>query len=121
MNQNENDFWAEAVALLVTPKQTITEYRLYYNEFGEVTKCTNTIPEIETSELFLVVSESEYNDYYLYKVVKGKLKKIAKDPGYVVQLEKSTRGYAVVANHASLLLEPVEQYNQIEYYDKRDY
>ena len=117
MNQEELEFWQQVEQLTAIPQQPDTEYRLYYNEEGEITHCTNTATE-PTADLFLTVSEQEYNDYYLYKVVKGQLKKIAQDAGYVVQLEKSTSGYKVVRGHASLLLEDKEVYPDTEYYGR---
>ena len=121
MNQDEIDFWQEFASLVVQPTTPKIEYRLYYNEFGEITLGTNTVNDSMPTGDFLVVTEDEYTHYYQYKVVKGKLKVIAKDPGYVVQLEKATTGYTVVANHASLLLESSDEYNDVEYYDKRNH
>ena len=53
-------------------------------------------------------------------VVDGKLKKIDRDSGYYVQLEKSDKGYCVVKNHAGLLVEPEETYITTEYYAHRN-
>lgn len=116
MNQEEIDFWQQVEQLTAIPQQPEIEYRLYYNEAGEITHCTNIVEE--STDPFLTVTEQEYNDYYLYKVVKGQLKKIAQDAGYVVQLEKAITGYAVVKDHASLLLEEKEVHPNIEYYGR---
>ena len=116
MNEEELEFWKEVEALTATPAAPEKEFRLYYNEDGDIVQCTNTVPTETVTEPFLTVTEQEYDNYYLYKVVKGQLKKIAHDAGYVVQLEKATTGYKVVSGHASLPLEENEQHVDIEYY-----
>ena len=64
---------------------------------------------------YLIVTKAEYDTYFLYTVVKGKLKKIDYDAGYRVQLTKSTQGFKVVRGHAGLLIED-ETYTDVEYY-----
>jgi hypothetical protein len=68
-------------------------------------------------ENYIVVTKEEYDNYFRYTVVEGKLKKIDTNPGYRVQLKKSTTGYPVVKNHAGLIVEVGEPYEDTEYYD----
>ena len=95
------------------------EYRLYYNEDGAIVKCT-MIAE-ETVEPYVVVTQAEYDRYFNYTVVNGKLKPIDRDPEYRVQLEKATQGFCVVKDHAGVVIEPNETYKDIEYYAIRNY
>ena len=95
------------------------EYRLYYNEDGTIVKGTMIVEE--TAEPYVVVTQSEYDRYFDYTVVNGKLKKIDRDSGYRVQLEPSDHGFCVVKHHAGIVLEAGEEYKDIEYYAIRNY
>jgi hypothetical protein len=53
-------------------------------------------------------------------VVKGKLTLIEHDAGLRVALVLRDRGFAVVKNHAALLLETEETFKNTEYYDYRN-
>jgi hypothetical protein len=76
--------------------------------------CTMQDHPVETD--YIVVTKEEYDNYYQYTVVDAKLKKIDRNPGYNVQLIKSNSGYRVVKNHAGLIVEGNEIYENIEYY-----
>ena len=89
------------------------EYRLHYDATGGIYLCTQQNHPKDTK--YLVVDERTYLEYYKYQVIKGQLKIIDIDPGYRVQLTRNDQGYAVVKNHASILLED-ETYEQVEYY-----
>jgi hypothetical protein len=101
----------KALTPLPIPK---IEYRLHYDIDGNIIAGTTT--EHPDTTDYLVVSKAVYNEYYLYRVVNNQLEKIDNRPKYRVQLKSSTQGYAVVKNHASLVLEPNEEYTDIEYY-----
>ena len=121
MNQEEIDaWWAEAERLTVQSLPTKIEYRLYYNEDGNIILGTMIADEPHTDNPYLVVTKEEYDTYFHYVVVNGCLKKIDNDSGYRVKLVRSDSGYNVVKNHAGLLLEPGETYNNIEYYGHRN-
>jgi len=109
-----NEFWQEVERLLEPVPPVELEYRIYYNEAGDITSCSmqNHAPGD-----YLVVSREEYERYFQYRVVKGQLKKIDHDSGYRVQLVKSTQGFPVVRGHAGLLIED-EDYTDREYYDR---
>ena len=89
------------------------EYRLHYDSSGGIYMCTQQNHPNDTK--YLVVDERTYLEYYKYQVIKGKLKIIDNDPGYRVQLTRSDQGYAVVKNHAGILLED-EIYDSIDHY-----
>lgn len=112
MNQEEIDYWAG-----VLPEVTVQiEYRLHYNEIGNIVLCTMSDHPTDTN--YLVVDRVTYDNYFHYYVKDGKLIKIDNSPKYTVQLTKSTSGYPVVAGHASLIIED-EPYTNIEYYDTK--
>ena len=93
------------------------EYRIHYDDTGNITMCTMQDHPAETD--YIVVSKEEYDNYYQYTVVDAKLKKIDRNLGSSVQLKKSTTGYQVVKNHAGLILETGEAYTKdTEYYDR---
>ena len=112
---NSNDEFLAAMAMLEPLPVLTIEYRIYYNELGAITMCAMVNHPID--ENYIVVTKEEYDNYFRYTVVDNKLKLIDTNPGYRVQLKKSTTGYPVVKNHAGLLLEPGEAYEDREYYD----
>jgi hypothetical protein len=92
------------------------EYRIHYDGAGNITMCTMQNHPAESN--YIVVSKEEYDNYFRYTIVDGKLKKIDRNPGSSVQLTKSNSGYQVVKNHAGLILESGEIYVDTEYYDR---
>jgi len=105
----------EAFSLIKEIPQPIKEYRIHFNKNGFITGCSMiNHPE---SEFYVVVDQDTYNNYFRYdKVINGKLRKIVYDAGYRVKLYPSTTGYRVVKNHAALLLEANESYDNTEFY-----
>jgi hypothetical protein len=68
----------------------------------------------------LVVTKQEYDNYAKYAVdTKTKKLKVVfvLNPGVSVQLKRSTKGWCAVKNHAGIILENDETYNQVEYYE----
>ena len=115
MNQEEIDaYWAEVKPVV----PLYLEYRLHYNELGEIVMGTMTDHPDTTS--YIVVTKDEYEQYFHYHIVNGKLVKIDNDAGYRVQLKKSKSGYPTVAGHASLIVEETETYNNLEYYERNN-
>jgi hypothetical protein len=112
-----NEFWAEFESLLTPESIEKLEYRIHYNDGGEIYQCT--MQQHPDTTQYLVVTKDEYDRYFDYTVVEGKLKKIARDAGYHVQLQKSDTGFPTVKGHASLILED-EDYPEVEYYEYRN-
>ena len=104
----------KALAMLKPIVEEVKEYRLHYDELGQITMCTMQNHPVDT--MYIVVSRDEYDNYFRYTIVEGKLKKIDNNPGYRVQLASSTNGYATVKKHAGLILESTDTYQDIEYY-----
>ena len=112
------EFWKEVERLIKPIIPLKLEYRLYYNELGEIISCS--MAEHPDSGNYIVVTKTEYEQYFNYRIVNAQLIKIDNDAGYRVKLQKATTGYCVVKNHAGLLLEPNETYTTTEYYAHRN-
>ena len=110
------EFWDEVAGLLKPAPKVILEYRVYYNEDGDITSCSM---QDHAEGNYIVVSKDEYDNYFKYRVIKGKMIKIDIDARYYVQLRKSTQGFKVVRGHAGLLIED-EDYTDIEYYARNN-
>jgi hypothetical protein len=113
-----NEFWAEVETLLDRTTPEAIEYRVHYNEQGEIYLCTMQNHPVDTT--YLVVTREEYDRYFDYRVVDAKLKKVDRDAVYRVKLKRNVTGFAVVQNHAGLLIEDNETYPDIEYYDRNN-
>jgi hypothetical protein len=120
MNQSWQEEFDQAMKSfgIVTPEPI--EYRIHYDNTGHITMCS--MQQHPANTQYLVVDKDLYDHYYQYKVNihRKRLEKIAIDLGIRVKLKKSDHGYAVVKNHAGLLLESDETYENIEYYDTVD-
>jgi hypothetical protein len=115
---NSLDELIKALSMIDEPKQIEIEYRIHYNEDGSISMCSNHDHPIGTT--YIVVTKEEYDNYFKYTVVNGKLKKIDHNPGTRALLQKSNNGYLVVKNHAALLLDGGEEYPNTEHYDNRN-
>jgi hypothetical protein len=113
-----NEFWTEFESLLDKSEPESIEYRLHYTDGGDIYACTMQQHPENTN--YVVVIKPEYDKYFEYAVVEGKLKRIVSDSGYHVQLQKSDRGFKTVKGHASLLIED-EEYTEVEYYEYRNH
>lgn len=111
------DDFAAVIAALPQIIEEPIEYRIHYNDIGEIYLCT--MQQHPTDTQYIVATQYEYDNYFRYTVVNNKLKLIDTGLNYRVQLKKSNSGYLVVKNHAGLVLEPGEAYENTEYYDKR--
>ena len=119
MNELEK-FLAEVNALVGTPKEIVKEYRVYHDLNGEIVGQSMTEPHLEGD--YIVVEQDEYKNMHKYARVKdGELKVKVFNPGYKRQLVHGEGDFQVVKNHAGLLLEQDETYNNTEYYGYTDY
>lgn len=115
---NESEFFEEVNRLLVITADPVIEYRLHYDNDGNITMCS--MQDHPDSDRYIVVNKSVYEMYHRYRIVKGQAELINHDNGLQPSFIKSTKGIRVVKNHAALLLEPNETYTQIEYYEPRN-
>jgi len=97
----------------------ITEFRIYYDEEGQVTMYCETAHPADTN--YIVIE----NPDVFFKTNTGRLRVINGELTVVdtkltrTHLAKSTTGQPVVRGMAALALEPKEQYQDIEYYDRK--
>lgn len=113
----EEEFLLAISELTIFPKEII-EYRIHYDDNNVITMCSmQNHPE---STQYLIVDKATYDNYFCYNIVDGKLKKIDTNPGYTVQLIKSTQGFGCVQHHAGILLEDNETYTNMEHYEFRN-
>jgi hypothetical protein len=59
------------------------------------------------------------NNTSLLRVVDGKLKILSSQPAHYLGLKRSATGQRVVKNMAALALTPEEEYQDVEYYDRK--
>ena len=106
----------QAIREFSAPPAVQIEYRLYYNETGKpILMSSHNHPDGN----YIVISKDIYDRAnYNYRVVNGKLESLDQTTTFRVQLHKSTSGMPVVAGHASLPIEPNENYKTVEYYDR---
>jgi hypothetical protein len=105
----------EALSLIKEVPQPTLEYRIHYDDKGFIIGCT--MSEHPNNSNYVVVDRETYDNYFRYdRVINGKLRKIIFDPGYRIQLYPSNSGYLVVKDHAALLIEENETYDNTEFY-----
>ena len=112
-------FWREVEALILPIPEPEIEYRIHYNDDGDIIMLTHLPTDHPKTTQYIVVDEATYKDWGRYKIKNGKLVPIIHDLGIVSPLIKSTTGIAVVKNHANLKLDDDEIVKEVEYYDYR--
>jgi len=99
--------------------KSIVEYRLYYNELGEITMyCEVNHPEEGN---YIVIDHPDIffkNNSALLRVVDGELKILKPQSTDYSKLQKSSQGQAVVKGMAALPLMKNETYHSIEHYER---
>lgn len=96
----------------------VVEHRLYYNEDGCITGLYSTD---HPDGNYIVVESSTILDNcntLLLRVIDGKLQTVTqKQQSYLLRL--SNQGQRVVKGKAALVLELNEEYQDVEYYDRK--
>lgn len=118
MSVNSLDELIKALSLIEKPTVEPIEYRIHYDDSGNIIMCS--MQQHPDNSQYLVVSKHDYDNYFRYRVVDKKLKQIDIEHGCRVLLKKSNTGYRVIKNHAGILLEMGENFDEIEYYDRTD-
>lgn len=118
MSVNSLDELIKAFSQLEKTVDEPIEYRIHYDDSGNITMCT--MQQHPDNNQYLVVNKHEYDNYFRYQVINNQLKKIDLPLNNSVQLKKSNTGYKVVKDHAGLVIESDEAYKDIEYYDNRN-
>ena len=112
---NTTDEFLKALMELESLPDQVIEYRLHYNDAGDIVMCS-MIDHPESNQ-YVVVSRTIYDTYYNYTIQDGKPKLVDKHTAHRVQLKRSSQGYRVVKNHAGIILDDIEEYESVEYYD----
>ncbi len=95
------------------------EYRIYYRADGTVTGLWETD---HPGGDYIVVDDPELfnrSNTQQLRVMDGKLIKLDQKVLMTSGLVKSTTGHRVVRGHAALALDSTEEYNDVEYYDRK--
>jgi hypothetical protein len=112
------EFWQEFEQLLDKRPPTKLEYRMHYNEQGDIYACT--MQDHPDNTKYIVVTRYEYDNYTKYRVTDGKLERIPNDTTlHYRRLKRSDQGFRTVKGHAGVLLE-TEDYPEVEYYEHRN-
>ena len=118
------EWMAEVARLTPAPKELEpAEYRLYYDEGGNIrwASVRNHPTDIEYD--YIIVPKEVHEEHNKYRINLKTLKTelIPIDSGLHVMLVKDTKGYQVIKNHASLILEEEDNYQgETEYYGAND-
>lgn len=97
----------------------IKEFRIYYDEEGKITMYCETAHPLDTN--YIVIDNPDVffkTNTGRLRVINGELKVVDTKPTRT-HLAKSCTGQPVVRGMAALALEPKEQYQDIEYYDRK--
>jgi hypothetical protein len=119
MTSNKQEL-LDALANLQPFVPVVEEYRAYYDSEGWVTEFkANDFPD---NGNWIHIPKDLYiqHVYQWLRVVDGKIIKEIPNNNHYFSLTRSDKGAKVVKNHAGLLLEPDETYEDVEYYDKRN-
>lgn len=121
--KDTENFWSEVNELL-QQNQTddpVNEYRIYYDESGEITDRISVVinrplPELP-ADSYIIVDREQYNHSENMQVKSGILVKKDRSIDVKTGLSKSNTGYKVVKNNAALLLDD-DDYQDTEHYDR---
>jgi hypothetical protein len=97
----------------------VKEFRIYYDEEGQVTMYCETAHPPDTN--YIVIDNPDVffkTNTSRLRVINGELKIVDTRPTRT-HLAKSCTGQPVVKGMAALALEPEEEYQDIEYYDRK--
>lgn len=116
MRMDWNEEFLKALASFDNPIDEPLEYRLHYDDEGNIILCSMQQHPQDTK--YLVVDKQTYDNYFRYRYNKTKkqLEKIDIYTHLNVKLKKSSQGHKVVKGHAGIVLEPDESYQKVEYY-----
>lgn len=94
----------KAFSLIETDKQEEPiEYRLHYNEQGQITMCT--MRQHPTDTKYLVVTKQEYENYFKYHIVNDELTLIVLDKGTNKPITQQEVEKISVPKHAAILFD----------------
>ena len=106
---------------LIQPIKTLViEYRLYYDDEGNIIQVSDSNWNHPESGKYVVVDKDVHQNWHRYYIRKNlpelKLTKASTE----LQLKKSDSGYLVIKNNPAIILETGESAENTEYYDRRN-
>jgi len=109
----------KALELLVEPVIETIEYRLYYDSNGCITALSER--DHPNGDYIVLADPSVFHNTntMLLKVVDGKLVVLDAQPKAYTGVQRSATGQRVVKGMAALALTADEEYQDIEYYDRK--
>jgi hypothetical protein len=117
----------DELGLLDKPVPIVYEYRIYYDESGNITATTPTVKDAEMYGFtgnYIIVDDDTYKsvfpEVHKYIVHNNKITVRKSDATQTPQLGKSQTGFKTVTNNPSLLLEDNETYKDVEHYDYKN-
>jgi len=114
---NSLDELIKAFELVTPPKPLDIQYRFYYNEKGDITMCS--MADHPDGDNYIVVTRSEFDNYFDYRVKDGKLKIIDRSPKFK-KLMQGGNQYKVAKHHAAILLDKTDTIDHEYYTDITD-
>jgi hypothetical protein len=118
----------DELGLLDKPVPIEYEYRIYYDESGNITATSPTVKDAEMYGFtgnYIIVDEDTYKNVFVevhkYIVHNSKITVKKDNAAQTPQLEKSQTGFKTVKNVPGIILEDGETYKDIEYYDYKNH
>ena len=118
----------DELGLIDKPASIEYEYRIYYDESGNITSTSPTVKDAEMYGFtgnYIIVDGDTYKsvvaELHKYIVRNNKLTIRKDNASQTPQLEKSQTGFKTVANNPSLLIEDSETYKDVEHYDYKNH
>ena len=115
------EFWNQVQQLLVEQTPEPIEYRLHYDQLGQIYMCSMQQHPADTD--YLVVDKNIYERYFDFIVKSGKLTEIERDAGYRRMLNPADQNgkFKVLRGHAGIIIEDENTDNiELEYYEYRN-
>ena len=112
----------DELGLLITPEPAVYEYRIYYDESGNITATSPTVKDAEMYGLsgdYIVVDENTYKSVYMecykYRIQNDKVLIKKDNLNQTPQLEKSQTGFKTVKNISGIIFD-----KDVEHYDYKN-
>ena len=104
----------------INPTTVAEEYRAYYDKDGWIIGFTAS--GFPAGDNWIAIDRELYitHDWRDMRLVDGKITYIAPKISHHFSLTSSNKGVKVVKYHASVVVEPHEEYSQVEYYERRN-
>jgi hypothetical protein len=117
----------DELGLIDKPSAIEYEYRIYYDNLGNITATSPTVKDAEMYGFtgdYIIVDENTYKSVFAevhkYIVHNNKITIKNNNATQTPQLEKSQTGFKTVKNLPGIILEDGETYKDVEHYDYKN-